>query len=78
MNVQDEYRSRIASMSVVERVARAEALFNWSRGYLRRSILAARGPLSKPELSLELALRQYESDPVARQWFEELRTHVTR
>ena len=49
-----------------------------ARDYLVRSILEARGPLSRRELARELALRQYGSDPAARQWLEELRTHAAR
>jgi predicted ArsR family transcriptional regulator len=49
-----------------------------ARGYLVRSILEARGPLSRRELAWELAIRQYGSDPAARQWLEELRTHAAR
>jgi hypothetical protein len=78
MDVEREYRARVDAMSVVERVGRADALFKWSRDYLVRSILEARGPLSRRELARELALRQYGSDPAARQWLEELRTHAAR
>jgi len=38
MNVELEYRARIDAMSVVERIRRAEALFDWSRDYIARSI----------------------------------------
>ncbi len=78
MDVEREYRERVDAMSMVERVRRAEALFNWSRDYLIRSILKARGPLSARELSLALALRQYGSDPAARAWIEALQADAGR
>jgi hypothetical protein len=74
MDVEREYRARVAAMSVAERVRRAEALFIWSRDSLVRSILKARGQLPRREL----AFRQYASDPAARQWLEELRTRAAR
>jgi hypothetical protein len=78
MDVEREYRARVAAMSVVERVRRTEALFKWSRDYLVRSILDARGPLSRRELAQELAFRQYASNPATRRWLEMLRTHAER
>jgi hypothetical protein len=72
-----EYRARIAAMSVSERVRRAEALFNWSRDCLARSILEARGPMSDRDLRCEIALRQYGADPAARQLIDELRTRAS-
>lgn len=78
MDIEGEYRDRIEAMSVVDRIRRADALFRWSRDYLSRSILAARGPLSERELARELAVRQYGSEPAARRWLEELRTHAER
>ena len=50
-------------MSVAERIRRAEVLFNWSRDYLARSIVAARGPMSDDDLKWEIALRQYGTHP---------------
>jgi hypothetical protein len=58
-------------MSVVERVRRAEALLRWSRAYLARSILAARGPMSDKQLRREILLRQYGADPSARKLIDE-------
>jgi hypothetical protein len=78
MNVDLEYRARIDAMSVVERVRRAEALFNWSRDYLARSILAARGPMPDHQLKWEVALRQYGAHPTVRELIDELRTRASR
>jgi hypothetical protein len=78
MNVDLEYRARIDAMSVVERVRRAEALFNWSRDFLARSILATRGTMPDEQLKWEVALRQYGSHPEFRELIDELRTRASR
>ena len=78
MNVEFEYRARIDAMSVSERVGRAEALFNWSRDYLARAILAARGPMSDEDLRWEVALRQYGAEPATKRLIEALRTRASR
>ncbi len=73
MDVEAEYRARVDAMSVVERIQRTEALFNWSRDYIVRSIVQARGQVSERELKRELALRQYGADPATRELIDELR-----
>ena len=78
LNIDLVYRARIDSMSVVERIRRAEVLFNWSRDYLARSIVAARGPMSDDELKWEIALRQYGADPATRELIDELRDRASR
>jgi hypothetical protein len=67
------YRARVDAMSIVERVRRAEELFNWSRDYVARSILAARGPMSDDDLKWEVALRMYGADPRIRELINEMR-----
>jgi hypothetical protein len=76
--VEREYRARISAMSIVERVRRSENLFNWSRDYMARSIVAARGPMPDDELRWEVALRQYGADPAMRRLIDELRGHAPR
>lgn len=78
MNVEREYRARIDAMSVVERIRRAEALFNWSRDYLARSIVATRESLSDDDLKWEIALRQYGSNPATKALIDELRSRASR
>lgn len=78
VNVEQEYRARIDAMSVAERVLRAEALFNWSREYLVRAIVATRGPISDDELKWELALRLYGSRPETRALIAEARGRARR
>ena len=78
MNVELEYRARIDAMSVADRIRRTEVLFNWSRDYLVRSVVAARGQMSDDELKWEVALRQYGADPVTRELIDELRDRASR
>jgi hypothetical protein len=78
MNIELEYRARIDAMSVVERIRRAEALFNWSRDYLARAIVADRGPMSDDDLKWEVALRQYGTHPATKELIDELRNHASR
>lgn len=73
MNIEREYRARVDAMSVAERIRRAEALFNWSRDYLARSIIANRGPMSDDDLKWEIALRLCGSHPATKRLIDELR-----
>jgi hypothetical protein len=61
--IEVEYRRRIDSMSISERVQRAEALLSWARGFIARQILAGQGPLPEDRLKWEIALRQSGADP---------------
>jgi hypothetical protein len=70
--IEVEYRRRIDSMSISERVQRAEALLSWVRGFVARQILAERGPLSDERLKWEVALRQYGADPATRALIERM------
>lgn len=78
MNIELEYRARIDDMSVVDRIRRAEALFNWSRDYLVRSIRAAREQMSDDDVKWEVALRHYGADSVTRELIDELRNRALR
>ena len=78
MNVEFEYRRRIDAMSARDRLCRAEALFNWSRDYTARSVLADRGPLTDHQLRLEIALRIYGVNLADKALTEELRDRASR
>ncbi len=71
--IEVEYRRRIDSMTISERVQRADALLSWARGFVARQILAERGPLSDERLKWEVALRQYGGDPTTRALIEGMR-----
>lgn len=76
-SVEAEYRARIDSMTISERVQRAGELLAWARGFVGRQILAERGPLSDERLKWEIALRQYGADPVTRSLIEGIRARVS-
>jgi hypothetical protein len=78
MTIEREYRARVNAMSIVERIRRAEELFNWSRDYMARSIVTARGPMPDDDLRWEIALRQYGADPAMRKLIDELRSRASR
>lgn len=71
--IEVEYRRRIESMTISERVQRAEALLSWARGFVARQILAEQGPLSDDRLKWAVALRQYGGDPATRAMIERMR-----
>lgn len=73
-----EYQALIESMSIKERVRRADALFRWSRDFLARQISDAEAALPEDDLKWEVALRQYGGDPAARELIKELRSRVAR
>lgn len=75
---QAEYLARVHDLSIVERVRRADDLFNWSRDTIARSIVAERGPLSDEDLRWEIALRHYGADPATRTLIDELRNRASR
>ena len=70
--IEIDYRERIDSMTISERVQRAEALLSWARGFVARQILAEQGPLSDDRLKWEVALRQYGADPATRGMIERM------
>ena len=78
VNVEYEYRKRIDAMSASARLRRAEALFNWSRDFTARSLLADRGPLTNHELKLEIVLRIYGANLTDEALIEELRDRASR
>lgn len=75
--IENEYRRRIDSMTISERVQRADALLCWARGFVARQILAERGPLSDERLKWEVALRQYGADPTTRALIEGIRIRAS-
>lgn len=73
-DVESKYDACVEAMGVIGRVRRIDSMFCWSRDYLARSIAAAAPGLSDIELKLEIALRQYGSDPKMRTLIQELRS----
>jgi hypothetical protein len=73
-DVESKYEACVQAMGVLGRVRRIDSMLCWSRDYLARSIAAASPGLSDFELKLEIALRQYGSDPRMRRLIQELRS----
>lgn len=75
--VEQEYQRRMQSLSVKERVARSQAMFNWTREMLARQIQKEKGPMSTERLRWEVALRMYGREPVVRRLIERQLAHVS-
>ena len=52
------------------KVARAEQIFQWSRDWIMRQVLAEKGPMSTQRLRLEIALKLYGHEMPVRQLTE--------
>ncbi len=64
--VERQYQAKMDALPVKERVARAAAMFQWSREIIARQIVSQSGPMSAERLKWRVALRQYESKPITR------------
>lgn len=62
-SVEATYRSLIAAMTPLERIARASAMTSWANATVARQLLAERGPMSSERLRWEVARRRYASNP---------------
>jgi hypothetical protein len=69
--IEKAYRAQVEKMSPKERVARAAAMFQWTREILARQLVAELGEMSADELRWRVALRQYGAEPQARALIEE-------
>lgn len=64
--VEQQYQSRMDSLSPKERVARCAAMLKWTRDLLARQVVDDLGAMSGERLKWEVARRMYGSDPAAR------------
>jgi hypothetical protein len=69
-SVESAYLARIDAMPPYEKVARATALFQWTREQFARQILATHGPVNEERLKWLVALRLYGASPTVRRWIE--------
>jgi hypothetical protein len=72
------YRERIDRMTIADRVQRSAALFEWSRGFVARQIVAELGQIPRERLKWEVALRQYGADPMARSMIRRMIDRASR
>lgn len=76
--VELKYRELIDAMTPKERIARAAALFQWSREAIARRIVAESGPTDPERLKWHVALRQYGADPTTRKLIQRILHNVPR
>ena len=62
-DVEAIYQERMAALTPKERVARAAAMFQWTREMIARRIIAEEGPMSAERLKWRVALRLYGNEP---------------
>jgi hypothetical protein len=74
--LEEKYDDCVKAMGVVGRVRRMDAFFCWSRDYLARSVASLSPGLTDREFKLEIALRQYGSDPRMRELIRELQSRA--
>jgi len=75
--VQQRYDELIDALPVHVKVARAAQLFQWSRDWIRRQILAEKGSMSEQRLKLEVALRMYGHEETTRRLIEKVLSDVS-
>lgn len=63
-------QAAVDRLTAREKIARALAMFDWSRRWIERQIIAERGAMDGEQLRLEVALRLYGAEPGARRLIE--------
>lgn len=76
--IEERYQAAIDRLSPRERIARGMAMFDWTRGWIGRQIVAERGPLTPERLRWEVALRLYGDEPGPRRLIEGILDRVGR
>jgi hypothetical protein len=75
--VQQRYEELIDAMPVHVKVARAAQMFQWSRDWIMRQVLAEKGPMSEERLKLEIAMKMYGHEEPMRRLIEKALAHVS-
>jgi hypothetical protein len=52
-------------------------MFNWSRDWIMRQVLAEKGTMSEERLRLEIAMKMYGHEESVRQLIEKALSHVS-
>jgi len=84
VDIEKAYRDAIDAMSPADRLARGQALFNWSRECLARQIRAehqasgASEPLDPHVVKLLVGRRMYAGEPQVCAWIDRLVADVSR
>jgi hypothetical protein len=74
--IETKYQERIDAMTPKERVARAAALFQWTRETIARQIIAKSGPMDSEQLKWLVAMRQYGADKTTREMIQKVLDNV--
>jgi len=61
--IETEYQAGIDALTPAERVARAAAMFAWTRDQIARQIVSEQGEMDPESLKCKVALRLYASEP---------------
>lgn len=75
--VQQRYEELIDAMPVHIKVARAAQMFQWSRDWIMRQVLAEKGTMSEERLRLEIAMKMYGHEESVRQLIEKALSRVS-
>lgn len=75
--VPQRYEELIDAMPVHIKVARAAQMFQWSRDWIMRQVLAEKGTMSEERLRLEIAMKMYGHEESVRQLIEKALSHVS-
>jgi hypothetical protein len=75
--IEAEFQAVQDSMPAHVRVARAAAMFAWTRDLIGREIVARTGLLPDARLKWETALRLYGSDAMSRKLIQRMLDHVS-
>ncbi|MEI7700184.1 MAG: hypothetical protein WCK86_10325 [Planctomycetia bacterium] len=74
--IQQKYEELIDQMPIHVKVGRALQMFQWSRDWIRRQVLAEKGPMSDDRLRLEIAMKMYGHEEPMRLLIEKALSHV--
>ena len=76
-SIESLYQQRTDAMTPAERVARAAAMFQWTREQIARQVIAEQGEMDEVKLNWMVGLRLYGGHPVIRRWIERKLEQIT-
>jgi hypothetical protein len=76
-DIEQEYRVRLSTMSVAEKVARSQAMFLWSREVIAKQISEEHPEYSSERLKWEVAARIYADEPETMKLVERMLERVS-
>jgi len=76
-DIEREYRDRLSTMSVAEKVARSQAMYLWSREVISKQISQEHPDYSAERLKWEVAARIYADEPETMKLVERMLERVS-